>query len=145
MSISRKVIYSVLIISLLFLVVGCHKKQTGYTYAGNEIEELKENYNNTSKVISLHVTEGGIICYDVTEYKDDIYNSLINMKILGETEEVATDNGLYYEFYLNNGEKLAYGFNAGHYEKDNKYYVIEKPSFKISYDKEVDCGIWKKK
>ena len=135
-------LFLVVMLVLCCLVTACNKKQEPITIEDKEMDQLKQSYDQIHKVVATDISIGGRTCYDVTEYKDGIYNSLINMKLIKETYEHGTDTGIYYHFILKDKSILSFGFNLGHYEKRNKYYINKKPNYKIEYEKEVDCDLW---
>ena len=129
-----KKVISILLLSLF--IVGCNNK---IDIEEPKIDSLKENYNRIEKVIAIKISIGGRTCYDVTEYKDNIYNSIINMKATEKTEEYTRDDGLIYNFVLNDSN-ITFEFNNGSYVKSLKeMYKLEKTHYEIKYDKEIEC------
>lgn len=129
-----KKVISILLLSLF--IVGCNNK---IEIEEPKIDSLKENYNRIEKVIAIKISIGGRTCYDVTEYKDNIYNSIINMKATEKTEEYTRDDGLIYNFVLNDSN-ITFEFNNGSYVKSLKeMYKLEKTHYEIKYDKEIEC------
>lgn len=130
----------ILLILLAILVVGCGKKEIDFH--DDKIDKLKDNYENIEKVVAIDVGEGGYTCYDITDYKKNAYDSVVNMKVIEKTESYARDKGLIYQFVLNNSDVISFEFNNGSYVKSiDELYLLEKTHYDIKYDNQIECII----
>lgn len=135
----NKVICLLLILCVLF--IGCSKKEEkkeDFVFKDESIEELKKVHDDLVKVVAHHYGEGGRVCYDMTPYMEEVYKRVVNMKVLEETEEITVDNESVFIFFTKD-KQLSFNFNGGNYEKNNKYYKIEKTNYKYEYDHEIEC------
>ena len=131
-----------MILLICFICVGCSfgSEEDELKIDDPKIDSLKESHDNISEVIAYKITIGGRVCYDVTEYKDNIYNSIINMKATEKHSRFTTDDGLIFRFIMNDSSDISFEFNHGSYVKNaQEMYLLEKTSYEIKYDKEIEC------
>ena len=141
----KKIFLIVLLIG--FICVGCSfgNKSDELDFHDDRIDKLEENHSSITKVVATRISEGGNSCYDVTEYKDNIYNSIINMKAVEKHSRYVKDDGLIYDFILSNNEHISFEFNGGSYVKSiDEIYELEKTRYEIKYDKEIGCDLLEK-
>jgi hypothetical protein len=145
----KKILIILLLICLI--TVGCGKKEEKeetetIDFHDEKIDKLRESHDKIDKVIARKFTEGGMLCYDITDYKEDAYKSVVDMKVIGKGEGYNLDNGLSYQFILNDSTSYSFEFNNGNYVKQFKdAYKLAKTNYKIYYDKQVGCEDYEEK
>ena len=146
----KKILLLLLLVSVL--AVGCGNKEEKeeepekIEFHDEKIDKLKGSHDKIEKVIARKFTEAGMFCYDITDYKENAYKVVADMKVIGKSTEIAVDNELSYQFILNDNDSLTFNFNSGNYVKTfEERYKLEKTSYKIYYDKQVNCDNYEEK
>lgn len=133
----------IILIICLTILCGCQKEIINFKYT-DYYEYMIDNVNEIEKVTMTTVTELGKMCYDVTNYKEIVYDSIINTVIIKESNIRTTDDDLSYTFNFNDGTIVSYSYEGRNLIYNNKQYEIES-YYKISPNdlegQEIDCSI----
>ncbi len=142
----KKLLILLLFISVIFVGCGNKEEKEEIDFHDEKIDKLRDNHDKIEKVIARKFTVAGMFCYDITDYKENAYKVVADMKVIGKSEEIAVDNELSYQFILSDSSSLSFDFNSGNYVKSFKErYKLEKTHYKIYYDKQVDCDSYEEK
>lgn len=116
----------VLLILLAILLVGCTKEEEllNFKYTAY-YEYMMDNSNNIEKVEAIMSGDNGDYCYDVTSLKEDIYDYIINIKILSKSDIVVSNDITTYKFIFNDGEIIEFNFNGSFLTYNNVNYDID--------------------
>lgn len=131
------------IITMLFLLCSCTNEEIiDYRYT-DYYEYMIDNYDNIEKIKMTTTTEGGKLCYDVTELKQELYNKIINIEIIKKSDFRTTDDDLVYTFIFNDNTSLNYSFEGTNYYYNKELYKINgyyKIPLNLIEDKEIECN-----
>jgi hypothetical protein len=114
------------VIFIIIILCSCAKEETSLEFRFTDYYEyMIDNSENIESVTMVTITEMGKLCYDVTSYKDKLYDNIINTKIIDKTDVVVTDDDLMYIFNFNDGEMVSYTYNGTYLVYKNENYEID--------------------
>ena len=117
-----------IILFMLIILCSCdkEKKDNNIEFRFTDYYEyMIDNGNNIKRVTMTTITEGGRFCYNVTSFKDRLYDNIINTNIVSKTDIVVTDDDLIYTFEFNDGESINYKYNCTYLVINNENYEID--------------------